>query len=82
MPGDVVLDTNRHYWVRKRDAEGKTAVKARPQEEWLRVDRPELRIVSEEVWNAAHRRLGKARVQYDQVTHGQRRPRTRGDLVS
>jgi len=22
MPGDVVVDTNRHYWVRKRDAEG------------------------------------------------------------
>ena len=21
MPGDVVADTNRHYWVRKRDAE-------------------------------------------------------------
>ena len=22
MPGDVVVDTNRHYWVRKREAEG------------------------------------------------------------
>jgi len=21
MPGDVVVDTNRHYWVRKREAE-------------------------------------------------------------
>ena len=24
MPGDVVVDTKRHYWVRKREAEGKT----------------------------------------------------------
>ena len=23
MPGDVVVDTNRNYWVRKRDVEGK-----------------------------------------------------------
>jgi|SRR5271168_2348155 len=23
MPGDVVVDTNRHYWVRKREAEAK-----------------------------------------------------------
>jgi hypothetical protein len=22
MPGDVVVDRNRHYWVRKREAEG------------------------------------------------------------
>ncbi len=22
MPGDVVVDTSRHYWVRKRGAEG------------------------------------------------------------
>jgi site-specific DNA recombinase len=60
--------------TRKRDAEGKTAATARPEAEWLHVDRPELRIVSDEVWQAAHRRLDAARAQYDRVTHGQRRP--------
>jgi hypothetical protein len=39
----------------KRDAEGKTAATARPETEWLRVDRPELRIVSDEAWNAGQR---------------------------
>jgi len=60
--------------TRKRDAEGKTAVTSRPEEEWLRVDRPELRIVSDDAWAAAHRRLKTARVQYERVTHGHRRP--------
>jgi len=35
--------------TRKRDAEGKTAVSSRPESEWLRLDRPDLRIVSDEV---------------------------------
>jgi len=60
--------------TRKRDAEGKTAVTSRPEEEWLHVDRPELRIVSDEVWTAAHRRLDGARIQYERVTGGHRRP--------
>jgi site-specific DNA recombinase len=60
--------------TRKRDAEGKTAVTARPEAEWLHLDRPELRIVSDEVWEAAHRRVDAARAQYERATHGQRRP--------
>ena len=61
--------------TRKRDAEGKTAIAARPETDWLRVDQPALRIVSEELWQAAHRRLDAARAQYDRVTHGARRPK-------
>ena len=33
---------------------GKKVSKARPVSEWQRVDAPELRIVSEELWNRAH----------------------------
>ena len=48
--------------TRKRDAEGKTATTVRPESEWLRLDRPELRIVSEDVWRAAHERLRGTRL--------------------
>ena len=47
--------------TRKRDAAGRTAVTARPESEWLRSDRPELRIVSDDLWNAVHARLGARR---------------------
>jgi DNA invertase Pin-like site-specific DNA recombinase len=43
--------------TKTRDAEGKTAVTKRPESDWLRFDRPELRIVSEDLWAAAHNRL-------------------------
>ena len=60
--------------TKKRNAEGAVAVTARASSDWLRVDRPELRIVAEEVWLAAHQRIDAARRQYDQLTRGQRRP--------
>ena len=61
--------------TRKRDAEGKTAPTDRPVSEWLRVDRPELRIVPDDLWDAAHARLDTARAAYDRQTHGRRRYR-------
>ncbi len=67
--GDVVWGQ-----TKKRDSAGRTAATARPESEWLHVDRPELRIVSDEVWDAAHRRLDTARAEYDHATQGQRRP--------
>jgi DNA invertase Pin-like site-specific DNA recombinase len=60
--------------TRKRDSEGKTAVSSRPEAEWLRLPRPDLRIVSEDVWHAAQRRLAAARVTYEETTGGRRRP--------
>ena len=39
--------------TQKRNAEGRTAPTARPEAEWLRLDRPELRIVSDEAWSRA-----------------------------
>jgi hypothetical protein len=58
--------------VRKRDAEGKTAATDRPESEWLRLDRPDLRIVTDDAWDAAHQRIGAARETYDRQTHGRR----------
>ena len=57
--------------TRKRDARGQTAVAARPEAEWERLERPALRIVSEDLWRATARRLAAARAVYE---HAQRRP--------
>jgi site-specific DNA recombinase len=61
--------------TKKRDAEGKTAQTARPESEWLRLERPELRIVSDDLWEAVHRRIETARATYDRQTHGRRQYR-------
>ena len=60
--------------TRKRNAWGKQQQTARPASDWLEVEAPSLRIVTEAEWAAAHRRLAKARAQYERETHGQRRP--------
>ena len=43
---------------RKRDQWGQVRPHARPDAEWLRQPAPELRIVADEQWEAAHARLG------------------------
>lgn len=43
---------------RKRDLTGDVAPSPRPESDWLRIDAPQLRIVTDEQWTAAHRRLG------------------------
>jgi site-specific DNA recombinase len=53
---------------RKRDRSGERRPTARPDCEWLRQERPELRIVSEALWNAAHARLTGIRARLTQVT--------------
>ena len=58
--------------TKKRDAEGDTAITARHKSEWLRLDRPELRIVSDDMWNAAHARIDMARADYNRQTHRRR----------
>ena len=66
--------------TRKRDAEGKTAVTARPESEWLRLDRPELRIVSDDAWDAAHARLRGIRARLETAQGS--RPGIRRDIDS
>ncbi len=68
--GELVSAKNR-----KRDAAGQIAVAARSESDWLRLDRPELRIVSEAAWEAVHTRLGTAPAQYERQTHGRRQYR-------
>ena len=53
-------------WNRKqkRDRWGVKKYLDRPEGEWLRLDAPELRIVAEDLWQAAHRRLEAARELY------------------
>jgi hypothetical protein len=49
---------------RKRDRWGVKRYLARPEAEWLRLDAPALRIVAEDLWQAAHRRLDATRALY------------------
>ena len=64
--------------TRKREQWGIKRQRARPEREWLRVSAPELRIVDEAVWNAAHARMSTARSAYERATRGRLfgRPRT------
>jgi transposase len=45
----------------KIDRGGTRKQRRRPPEEWIQLDAPELRIVTEELWEAAHTRLDQAR---------------------
>lgn len=47
--------------TRKRDRWGQHRQHARPESEWLKIPAPELRIVSDDEWAAAHARLQGAR---------------------
>src|SRR5262249_56379188 len=55
------VDWNRKQ---KRDRWGVKKCMGRPEGEWLRLDAAELRIVAEDLWRAAHRRLEAARELY------------------
>jgi site-specific DNA recombinase len=54
----------------KRNVFGEKQPHARHRAEWVRVDAPELRIVSEAAWEAAHARLASARRVYLAGTQG------------
>ena len=54
--GEVVFNK-----TRKRDSWGQRRSIVRATDEWIRVDAPHLRIVSEELWEAAHGMIAKRR---------------------
>jgi site-specific DNA recombinase len=54
----------------KRDSWGHVHQQARPEDQWVRVCAPELRIVSEELWRAAHQRIASASAVYLRGTDG------------
>jgi site-specific DNA recombinase len=54
----------------KRDTWGQKRVRHRPQTEWICHTMPELRIVSDELWEAAHSRLAGIRDRLEQAAGG------------
>jgi site-specific DNA recombinase len=62
---------------RKRDAFGTRRASKRDASEWVCTPAPELRIVSDELWNAAHAQIDKARALYQTATKGLRGGRPR-----
>ena len=71
-------------WNRKqkRDRWGRKRYLDRPEGEWLRLEVPELRIVAEDLWRAAHRRLDTARELYAAGGRGTDRPDQEKYLLS
>ena len=57
--------------TRKRDQWGQQKVSDRPERDWLRRSMPELQIVSDDVWNAAHARLDGIRKRQRHVAGNQ-----------
>ena len=55
----------------KRDKWGRKHQAAKPETEWIRRPAPELQIVDETLWQAAHARLDAARAVYLKVNSGQ-----------
>jgi site-specific DNA recombinase len=60
--------------TKSRSAKGARSYQRRPEREWRRVEIPEQRIVSEELWNPAHERLRLVQDLYG-VREGKRRGR-------
>jgi site-specific DNA recombinase len=56
--------------TRKRDQWGMQHQAARPVSDWLDIPAPQLRIVPDDVWTAAHARLAAARAVYMRGTGG------------
>ena len=57
--------------TQKRNAWGQVQQRARAVGEWVSIDAPQLRIVTEDVWDAVHARLDASRRQYLRGTKGQ-----------
>jgi site-specific DNA recombinase len=68
------------FKTKERDASGDVAPTRRPASEWVHVSREDLRIVTDDQWNAAHSRL--SRVRLTMTTTGGPRPIVRRDIGS
>ncbi|MDP2619564.1 MAG: recombinase family protein [Hyphomicrobiales bacterium] len=66
-----VLVWNRLRYV-KNPATGKRVSRINPESEWIRTEVPELRIVDEELWQAARQRQTEIAKQFENVTKGVR----------
>jgi site-specific DNA recombinase len=63
----------RRVWnkTRKRDTWGHRRQHDRPADDWLTIGAESLRVVSEELWQAAHARMGERRANYVAWKQGQ-----------
>ena len=68
--------------TRKCDQWGQRRQHARPEEDWLEVDAPDLRIVPESLWTAVQGRRDERRAQYLKATGGKTFGRPRRDVDS
>lgn len=57
--------------TKKRNAWGQQQQKKRPEKEWLTIPMPQLKIISESEWKAAHDRLDATRSTYLRGTKGE-----------
>jgi DNA invertase Pin-like site-specific DNA recombinase len=57
--------------TRKRNSWGQVQQHARPDADLVVVESPDLRIVSDKLWNAVHALLAESRAKYLRGTHGQ-----------
>ena len=71
-----VLVWNRLRYV-KNPATGKRVSRINPEAEWIRTEVPALRIVDEDLWQAARRRQTQIAEQFENVTKGVRAYRAR-----
>ncbi len=67
---------------RKRDNWGTKRYTQRPEKDWVRVPAEDLRIVSDELWAAAHARLKASRASYLRGTRDQRWGRPASGITS
>jgi Recombinase len=73
-PGEVYLrlpDELVYNRTRKRTTWGVKKQRPRPPEEWVRVPAPDLQIVPNKLWEAAHERLRQAQATYLAGTRGE-----------
>ena len=68
--------------TRKRDRWGQKRYEARPEDERVEVNAPELRIVPEPLWRRARERLQERQRHYLKATGGQRHGRPQRDVDS
>jgi DNA invertase Pin-like site-specific DNA recombinase len=60
---------------------GTTKQRQRPESEWLRLDSPELRIISDQLWDRVQGRLTEAHHSYFRGPGGRRKTRYPGDTI-
>ena len=70
--------------TRRRAPDGSRTFAVRPESEWIRIERPELRIIDDATWTAAHARLAAIRDHLLTVSGGRfrRRDSNSPDLLS